>query len=103
MKFLATLHLHGQLLKLRVIRELNDNYLIFRPEPGSKTEQRGRKAHSHICREILELCAIIYDMGHYQSKCREAEENDTKDESPVIVRFGDLFQVNDDTKFCKKT
>lgn len=64
---------------------------------GSKTEQRGRKAHSHVCREILELCQIISDMGHYQAKYREKDDDDEEQpadpDAPVIVRFGDLFQV----------
>lgn len=66
-----------------------------RPLAGSKTEARGRKAHTHICREILELCEIIYDMGQYQIKYRDEDEdeNKTAEDSTIIVRFGDLFQV----------
>lgn len=36
-------------------------------------------------------------MGHYQAKYREKDEDDeeepTDQDAPVIVRFGDLFQV----------
>lgn len=73
-----------------------------RPVAGSKTEQRGRKAHAHICREILELCEIIDDMGRYHSKYRDDDEDELveripierDDDSPIIVKFGDLFQVS---------
>ncbi|XP_065219892.1 actin-binding Rho-activating protein-like [Planococcus citri] len=68
-----------------------------KPIAGSMTEQRGRKAHTHICREILELCEIIYDMGQYQAKYREKDDDEDEpqqeEDSPVIVRFGDLFQM----------
>ena len=33
------------------------------PVEGSKTEQRGRKAHERLSREILELCEIIGEVG----------------------------------------
>ncbi|KAM9296207.1 actin-binding Rho-activating protein-like [Gastrophryne carolinensis] len=33
------------------------------PEEGSKTEARGKRAHTHIHKEIEEMCLIIRDMG----------------------------------------
>ena len=33
------------------------------PVEGSKTEQRGRKAHQRLSKEILELCEIIGELG----------------------------------------
>ena len=33
------------------------------PVEGSKTEQRGRKAHERLSKEILELCEIIGEAG----------------------------------------
>lgn len=66
-----------------------------RPVAGSKTDLRGRKAKSHICREILELCTIIHDVGTYNaSKKKEAgHDSDGEDDGTVIVNFGELFQV----------
>ncbi|KAM3923669.1 actin-binding Rho-activating protein-like [Leptodactylus fuscus] len=34
-----------------------------RPEEGSKTEQRGKRAVQHIHKEINEMCLVIRDMG----------------------------------------
>lgn len=34
-----------------------------KPLEGSKTEQRGKDAHSHISREVTELCQVIRDIG----------------------------------------
>ncbi|XP_044281063.1 actin-binding Rho-activating protein-like [Varanus komodoensis] len=34
-----------------------------RPPEGSKTEQRGKDAHSHIGREVEELCLVIRSVG----------------------------------------
>ncbi|XP_051575672.1 actin-binding Rho-activating protein-like, partial [Myxocyprinus asiaticus] len=51
-----------------------------RPLEGSKTEQRGKDAHSHISREVTELCQVIREIG----KCRE--------DSRPSVQFGALFE-----------
>ncbi|KPP79800.1 actin-binding Rho-activating protein-like [Scleropages formosus] len=51
-----------------------------RPPQGSKTEQRGFDAHSHVGREVRELCGIIRDVG------RSCEDGS------VIVEFGRLFE-----------
>ncbi|XP_063281697.1 actin-binding Rho-activating protein-like [Pelobates fuscus] len=51
-----------------------------RPEEGSKTEERGSRAHQHIHKEIEELCLIIKEMG---VKGRDGR---------IRVTFGRLFQ-----------
>lgn len=67
-----------------------------RPIAGSKTDLRGRKAKSHICREILELCTVIHDVGTYNSKKRDPDDSDDggQDDGTIIISFGELFQVN---------
>jgi len=52
-----------------------------RPPEGSKTEMRGFKAHTHISKEILELCSIIRQIGLRKS------------DGSYIVTFGELFQT----------
>lgn len=71
--------------------------LMFRrPIAGSKTDLRGRKAKSHICREILELCTVIHDVGTYNTKKRDPDDEDEHciDDGTIIVSFGELFQVS---------
>ncbi|XP_066539535.1 actin-binding Rho-activating protein-like [Hoplias malabaricus] len=51
-----------------------------RPVEGSKTQQRGQDAHSHVSKEVQELCKIIREIGVRQ-----------EDGKPV-VRFGVLFE-----------
>lgn len=51
-----------------------------RPLEGSKTEQRGKDAHSHIGREVRELCQVIRDIGVRGDDGRSA------------VRFDALFE-----------
>ncbi|XP_026875067.2 actin-binding Rho-activating protein [Electrophorus electricus] len=51
-----------------------------RPPEGSKTEQRGKDAHSHVSREVLELCLVIRQIGKSQEDGRAA------------VEFGRLFE-----------
>ncbi|KAL4657508.1 actin-binding Rho-activating protein-like [Arapaima gigas] len=51
-----------------------------RPPEGSKTEQRGFDAHSHISREVQELCDIIRDVGL------------RREDGSVLVEFGRLFE-----------
>ena len=41
------------------------------PVEGSKTEQRGRKAHERLSKEILELCEIIGEVGWARRARRE--------------------------------
>lgn len=69
----------------------------YRPVAGSKTDLRGRKAKSHICREILELCTVIHDVGTYNSKKKDPDDDDDEednDDGTIIVSFGELFQVS---------
>jgi hypothetical protein len=66
-----------------------------RPIAGSKTDLRGRKAKTHICREILELCTVIHDVGTYKAKKRDPDDSDDEqDDGTIIVSFGELFQVS---------
>ncbi|XP_015461945.2 actin-binding Rho-activating protein-like [Astyanax mexicanus] len=51
-----------------------------RPPEGSKTEQRGQDAHSHVSREVQELCQVIREIGESQEDGRAA------------VQFGTLFE-----------
>lgn len=48
-----------------------------RPLPGSKTELRGRDAHTHVSREVTELCETIRRIG--------------EPGKVVTVEFGKLF------------
>lgn len=66
-----------------------------RPIAGSKTDLRGRKAKTHICREILELCTVIHDVGTYNAKKKDpGDSDDEQDDGTIIVSFGELFQVS---------
>ncbi|KAG8567219.1 hypothetical protein GDO81_013542 [Engystomops pustulosus] len=51
-----------------------------RPEEGSKTEQRGKRALQHIHKEIDEMCLIVRDMG---MRGRDGK---------IRVTFGRLFE-----------
>ncbi|XP_032690292.1 actin-binding Rho-activating protein-like isoform X1 [Odontomachus brunneus] len=54
-----------------------------RPEAGSKSDIRGRKANAHVLKEILELCEIISQEG---TPCQ--------DQPDVIgITFGDIFNI----------
>ncbi|GAB1859126.1 Actin-binding Rho-activating protein-like isoform X2 [Camponotus japonicus] len=54
-----------------------------RPEAGSLSDLRGRKANAHILKEILELCEIISQEG---TACL--------DQPDVIgITFGDIFNI----------
>ena len=37
---------------------------------GTKTAARGRQAHAHISKEIIELCEIIWTHGQIRGKYR---------------------------------
>ncbi|KAF2974314.1 hypothetical protein EK904_009874 [Melospiza melodia maxima] len=52
-----------------------------RPPEGSRTEQRGRDAHSHVGREVEELCSIIRRTGK------------VGEDGHVTVTFGQLFET----------
>ncbi|CAN2389909.1 Costars, partial [Pristimantis euphronides] len=51
-------HQHAMNVRLRK----GDNE-YGRPEKGSKTEQRGKRAQQHIHKEIDEMCLIVRDLG----------------------------------------
>ncbi|KAJ8411467.1 hypothetical protein AAFF_G00162750 [Aldrovandia affinis] len=51
-----------------------------RPPEGSRTEARGKEAHSRLGREVEELCQAIRDLGEGREGGRPA------------VRFGTLFE-----------
>ncbi|XP_035528951.1 actin-binding Rho-activating protein [Morone saxatilis] len=52
-----------------------------RPLQGSMTEQRGKDAHTHISREVQELCEVIRNIGEPRDK-----------DGVVTVEFGKLFE-----------
>ncbi|KAJ8688470.1 hypothetical protein QAD02_024265 [Eretmocerus hayati] len=54
-----------------------------RPEAGSKSDIRGRKASAHILKEILELCDVISYNG---TPCGDQPEI-------LGITFGDLFNL----------
>lgn len=76
---------------LNYLIELSQLYsastMCFRPKAGSMTEMRGRKAFTHISREIIELCECIYDVGMHQ-------KDPDDDSGEIIVTFGELFAVS---------
>ncbi|KAM9352889.1 actin-binding Rho-activating protein [Symphorus nematophorus] len=55
-----------------------------RPLQGSMTEQRGKDAHTHISREVQELCEVIRDIGEPRDKDRDGKV--------ITVEFGKLFE-----------
>ncbi|XP_050430235.1 uncharacterized protein LOC126839166 [Adelges cooleyi] len=64
-----------------------------KPIAGSKTDLRGRKAKSHICREILELCTVIHDVGTYNTSKKGSGDQNEFDDGTIIISFGELFQI----------
>ncbi|XP_041650110.1 actin-binding Rho-activating protein-like [Cheilinus undulatus] len=56
-----------------------------RPLQGSMTEQRGKDAHTHIGREVQELCEVIRDIGEPINKA-------DSDGLVIAVEFGKLFE-----------
>lgn len=52
-----------------------------RPPEGSQTEQRGKDAHSHVGKEVEELCSIIRRTG------------EVGEDGHVSVTFGQLFET----------
>ncbi|XP_035493890.2 actin-binding Rho-activating protein-like [Scophthalmus maximus] len=60
-----------------------------RPLQGSTTEQRGKDAHTHIGREVQELCEVIRNIG----EPRDSEGGDSSGDGKVVcVEFGKLFE-----------
>lgn len=68
----------------------SDEVMAFRPEwgqedygqplKGTNTERRGKEAHSHIGREVTELCQIIREIGH------------RREDGRWEIEFGTLFE-----------
>ncbi|KAM4632718.1 actin-binding Rho-activating protein [Polymixia lowei] len=56
-----------------------------RPLEGSTTEQRGKDAHTHISREVQELCDAIRNIG--QPRGGNGDES-----GAITVEFGKLFE-----------
>lgn len=54
-----------------------------RPEAGSLTDIRGRKATAHVLKEVMELCEVIHQEG---TPCRDQPEI-------IAITFGDLFNI----------
>jgi hypothetical protein len=52
-----------------------------RPQEGTRTAERGKRAQTHVHKEILELCELIYTNG--------MEEED----HTAVMLFGDLFRL----------
>lgn len=52
-----------------------------RPPEGSKTEQRGKDAHTHVGKEVEELCLIMRNIG------------EKGDDGNVRVTFRQLFET----------
>lgn len=61
-----------------------------RPLEGSMTEQRGKDAHTHVSREVRELCDVIRDIGEPRS--RDGEGVGDGGSRRVSVEFGQLFE-----------
>lgn len=58
-----------------------------RPLHGSMTEQRGKDAHTHISKEVQELCEVIKNIGEMEDRNEEGGCSRTV----VTVKFGKLF------------
>ncbi|XP_075032691.1 actin-binding Rho-activating protein-like [Mixophyes fleayi] len=68
-------HQHAMEVRLR-----KGDHGYGRPEEGSKTEERGKRAFKHIHKEIEEMCLIIRDIG---VRCKDGR---------IRVKFGRLFE-----------
>ncbi|XP_031134215.1 actin-binding Rho-activating protein-like [Sander lucioperca] len=60
-----------------------------RPLQGSMTEQRGKDAHTHISREVEELCEVIRNIGEPRDKDGDGSGSKGRD---ITVEFGKLFE-----------
>lgn len=60
-----------------------------RPLQGSMTEQRGKDAHTHISREVQELCEVIRNIGETTARVEGGSSGDGK---VITVEFGKLFE-----------
>ncbi|XP_031729557.1 actin-binding Rho-activating protein [Anarrhichthys ocellatus] len=60
-----------------------------RPLQGSVTEQRGKDAHTHVSREVEELCEVIRNIGQPGDKDGDGRSSDGR---VITVEFGKLFE-----------
>lgn len=60
-----------------------------RPLQGSLTEQRGKDAHTHVSREVQELCEVIKNIGKPADKDGDGSSSDG---NVITVKFGKLFE-----------
>ncbi|KAJ8976218.1 hypothetical protein NQ317_008101 [Molorchus minor] len=60
-----------------------------RPPKGSLSETRGFKANALLCKEMLQLCEIIYEFGEPLFNSGE----DLNDGPKVVISFGELFGI----------
>ena len=59
-----------------------------KPQAGTRTAARGQKARTHVHKEILELCEVIYMNGFEVN-----DDDDEDDEVNSVIFFGDLFRM----------
>lgn len=78
---------HGTRPNVLVPQRGRDDY--GRPLHGSMTEQRGKDAHTHVSKEIQELCEVIRNIG--ETEDRNGEECGWG-RKVVTVKFGKLFE-----------
>lgn len=60
-----------------------------RPLHGSMTEQRGKDAHTHVSKEVEELCEVIRSIGETGDRDEGGGGGKRK---VVTVKFGKLFE-----------
>ncbi|KAI4811098.1 hypothetical protein KUCAC02_014019 [Chaenocephalus aceratus] len=77
---------HGTRPSVAAPQRGQDDY--GKPLQGSMTEQRGKDAHTHISREVEELCEVIRNIGEPGDK-----DGDGGDDGKVVtVDFRKLFE-----------
>nr|XP_046256363.1 actin-binding Rho-activating protein-like [Scatophagus argus]XP_046256364.1 actin-binding Rho-activating protein-like [Scatophagus argus] len=78
---------HDTRLSVVVPQRGQDDY--GRPLQGSMTEQRGKDAHTHISREVQELCEVIRNIGEPRVGDRDGSGSNG---TVITVEFGKLFE-----------
>lgn len=63
------------------VRAQRGDSIYGRPPEGSKTEQRGKDAHTHVGKEVEELCLIMRNIG------------EKGEDGNVRVTFQQLFET----------
>lgn len=77
---------HDARPSVRVPQRGQDDY--GRPLHGSMTEKRGKDAHTHVSKEVQELCEVIRNIGEMED--RHGDEGGCG-RKVVTVKFGKLF------------